>query len=114
MAIPTGHIGRILAEQALRPHDDVLQNLVERMAHMQVAIGVRRAVVQDETLAPLARFAQRAVQILVLPAFQHCGLFLGEPCAHRKIGLRQEDAVFIICFFAHAGALVEHRCPGND
>ena len=61
VAVPAGHIGRILAEQALAADDDVLQHLVHRMAHMDVAIGVGRAVMQDEAFAPGALGAQTPI-----------------------------------------------------
>src|SRR5258708_33414919 len=48
MAIPPGHIGRIVAIERARFDDDVLENLVERMAQMQRAIRIRWTVGQNE------------------------------------------------------------------
>ena len=53
VAVPARHIGRVLAEHLLRAVDDVLQDLVQRVAEMEVAIGVRRPVMQDEFFAAL-------------------------------------------------------------
>jgi hypothetical protein len=66
------------------------------MAHMNVAIGVRRAIVEDEALAPDARRAELAIQILSRPFGEDCGLLLREAGFHRKVGLWQEDGGTII------------------
>ena len=96
MAIPARHIGRVLAHQALRANHGVFQHMVQRMADMHVAIGVRRAVMEDELFAPGAGFAQFLVQLLVLPARQDTRLFLRQPRLHGEVGLRQEDGAFIV------------------
>jgi hypothetical protein len=105
VAVPTGHVGRVLAEQGLGAHDDVLQDLVHRMAHVQVAIGVRRAVVEDEALAALADVAELFVEAVLRPAGQDGRLLLGEAGLHREVRLRQEDGVSVIWSVGHcAGA----------
>ena len=40
----------------LRFHDQILEDLVERRAHVDVAVGKGRAVVQDEQLRPARAF----------------------------------------------------------
>ncbi len=103
MAIPAGHIGRILAQQRLRAADRVLEHMVERMAHVDVAIGVGRAVMKDEFLAPRAGFAQLLVELLLLPAREDTRLLLRQPGLHGEIGLRQEDGISVIARFGHGG-----------
>ncbi len=49
VAVPARHVGRVEAGQRLRADDDVLEDLVDRVADVDVAVGVGRAVVQDET-----------------------------------------------------------------
>ena len=66
-------------------------DLVERMADVDVAIGVGRAVVEDELLAPGAGLAQLAVEVLLLPAGEDRRLLLRQAGLHREVGLRQED-----------------------
>src|SRR3546814_17379330 len=46
------------------------------MAHVDVAIGIGRAVVKDEALAPGALLAQPVVQADPRPAFQNGGFLL--------------------------------------
>ncbi len=89
VAVPAGHVGRILAVQRARLDDHVLEDLVDRVADVDVAVGVGRAVVQHVALAPGARVANLLVKILVLPILQALGLALGEIAAHRELGIRQ-------------------------
>ena len=49
------------------------------MAHVQVAIGVRRAVVEDEALPAGAGLAQALVQLLLRPAGKDRRLLLARP-----------------------------------
>ena len=54
VAVPAGHVGRVEARHRLGLDHDVLQDLVDRVADVDVAVGVGRAVVQDELRAALA------------------------------------------------------------
>ena len=101
MAIPAGNVIRILAETRLETVDDILQNLVQRMADMQVAIGVGRAIMENEFLRPLAMLAELTKKVHFHPACQNLWLFLGQPGPHRKIGLWQENGGFKIA--CHGG-----------
>ena len=71
------------------------------MAHMQVAIGVRRAVVEDEALAPGAGLAEARVEPLLRPAREDGRLLLRKAGLHREVRLRQEDGRSVIGFFGH-------------
>ena len=101
VAIPAGHIGRVLAEQALRAADHVLEDMVQRMADMHVAIGIGRAIMENELLRARAARPQLLIQPLVLPARKNARLLLGEAGLHREIGLRQEDGRTIVALFSH-------------
>ena len=48
MTIPPRHEWRAFTEHGLRFHDEILEDLVERSAHMDIAIGKRRSVMQNE------------------------------------------------------------------
>ena len=96
VAVPARHIGRILAQHLLGPVDDVLQDLVERVAEMQVAIGIGRAVMEHEFLAPLRRGAQLVVKTHLLPALDELWLERWQAAAHREVGFRQEDSRTVI------------------
>ena len=96
VAVPAGDIDRVLAHHLLRPVDHVLQDLVEGVADMEIAVGVRRAVMEDEFLAPLRGRAQPPPQIHCRPALQQSRLALRQIAAHRKLGLRQEDGRAVV------------------
>ena len=56
VAIPAGHVGRVFTVQRARLDDHVLEDLVDRVADVDVAVGVGRAIVQHVALcAPCAR-----------------------------------------------------------
>src|SRR4051794_22026799 len=48
VAVPSRQIWRAKTRHAFRFYDEVLQDLVERRAHVDVAVRERRAVVQNE------------------------------------------------------------------
>ena len=110
VAIPAGHIRRVFTEQALRAADHVFQNMVQRMADVHVAIGIRRAIMQDELLPPRPRFAHFMIQVLLVPARQNARLLLRQAGLHGEIGLRQEDSVFEVFWFSHVGRALGEAC----
>ena len=96
VAIPTGDIGRILAQQRLRAHHRILQDMVQRVADVHVAVGVGRAIVEDELRPPGAGFTQLGVKIGRLPYAENLRLALRQASFHRKVGFRQENGGAII------------------
>ena len=63
---------------------------------MDITVGERRAVVEDEGGGALARFLDAGVKVFFFP----CGKLLrfagGEPGLHREIGLREVECFFVI------------------
>ena len=86
MAIPARHVGRIEAGERLRAHDDVLEDLVERVTDVDAAVGVGRAVVQDELRPVRADLPQLLVQADAVPARQGLRLALRQAGFHRELG----------------------------
>ena len=104
MAVPARHIIGIEAEHLLAARHHVLEDLVERVPDMDVAVGVRRAVVQDEFLAALRGCAQLLVEVALLPARENLRLALRQAGAHREIRLRQKQRFGIIALgLRHGG-----------
>jgi hypothetical protein len=66
------------------------------MADVDVAVGVGRAVVEDELLAAFARAADLLVKAFGFPARGDDRLLLRQPGFHRKVGARQEDGRAIV------------------
>ena len=96
VTVPAGHVVGFPARHLMRADDNVLQRLVERGADVDVAVGVRRAVVQHEFRPALAALAQRAIEILARPARQNLRLLLRQTAPHGKIGLRQIEGARIV------------------
>src|SRR4051812_20991121 len=76
VAVPAGHERRVLAEQGLGAPHHVLERPIERVADVDVAIGVGRAVVENELLATRTGFADLAVNVLLDPAREDRRLLL--------------------------------------
>ncbi len=103
MAVPAGHVVGVVAEHLLRARHHVLEDLVERGADMDVAVGVGRAIMQDE-LGPAVRgVAQALIQVEPLPARKELRLLLGQAGAHREVGLRQKQRRAVVAGIGHRG-----------
>ncbi len=118
VAIPAGHIGRVAAEQILRAAHHVLQNVVQRMADMHVAIGIGRAIVEDELFAAPAALAQPFIQPGRLPFGENRRFLLRQAGFHRKVGFRQEHGVAPVALavggVAHRFTRLEFRAPPHN
>ena len=80
------------------------------MPDMDVAVGVGRAVVEDEAGPPLGGGAQTAVEVEALPARQDFRLPLRQAGAHRKIGFGQKQRFAVIAGFRRR---LVHDGPSN-
>src|SRR3546814_4836671 len=78
VAVPARDVGRVEAGQVLRLDDDVLEDLVDRVAEVDRAVRVRRPVVQHERVAAFRVFAQACVQAFGFPALQRHGFARSE------------------------------------
>ena len=108
VTIPARDIAAVMAHHLVRAHDDVLDRFVERVANMEMAIGVRRPVMERERRAALF-FAQAVVNADLFPTRKPIGLTLGQSRTHREVGFRQVQRVFVI---RHIG-LVPRRLLGR-
>src|SRR5438105_10147922 len=96
VAVPTWHIRRAVAAQCFVFDDDVLENLVERVADVDVAVGERRAIVQDKFFGTGARGLDFIVELFFLPLFQTPGFTRDEVGLHREVRPRQVQGVFVV------------------
>ncbi len=93
VAVVARQIGHVEARHRARLDDEVLQDLVEGRAEMDLPVGVGRTVVEDELRCPAALVANLPVQVHGLPARN--GFRLGRLKAglHRELGPGQIDGV---------------------
>ena len=96
VTIPPGHIGRIKSRQRLGFDDDVLENLIDRVAHVEVTVCIRGAIVKDELWLPLPHLANLGIEVHLRPGLQAIGFTLREIRLHRKICLRQIQRGFVV------------------
>ena len=101
MAVPSRYVLRVKTFELALLDDHVLQDFVDRVPHVDLAVGIRRAVVQDELGFAFARISQLLVDALVVPLPGPAGFALGQVAAHRKRGFRQIEGVTVIGFFGH-------------
>ncbi len=95
VAVPTRRVARVEAGELARLDDHVLQDLVGGVADVELAIGVRGAVVQNEAWPAVARVAQSLIGAFVAPLLHPTGFATGQVAAHRerRVGEVQRRAV---------------------
>ena len=69
-------------------HDDVFENLVERMTDVNVAVGVGWAVVQNEVGLTLICLEESEISPFPFPSFNLLGFVLGQVPTHGEVGFR--------------------------
>ncbi|MCY1500633.1 hypothetical protein D9M68_346810 [compost metagenome] len=103
MAVPAGHIVGVEAAHLERAIDDVLEDLVQRMADVDVAVRIGRAVMQHKLVAAGGRCAQLLVEAHLLPAGHRFRLLLRQAGAHREFRLRQIKGRGVVDLFSGVG-----------
>ncbi len=94
MAVPAGDVGGVEAGHGLGFDDEILDALVERVAEVDGAVGVGGTVVEDVFGLAGAGGADLAVEVVLLPLGEACGLVLREIGLHGKGGLGQVEGGF--------------------
>ena len=96
VAVPAGDVRGIESGQRFRANDDVLENLVDGVTDMDVAVGVGRAVVEYETRSAFRLLANLLVKLFLLPFLDPLRLAFGEVAAHREGRIGQVQGVLVI------------------
>ena len=87
VAVPARHIRGVEAGHRLELDHDILEDLVDDMAHVDIPVGVGRAVVQRIERGPLPGRPDLAVDVLLGPTLTHLGLALDQVGFHGETGL---------------------------
>lgn len=69
MAIPPGNIRGIKISQCFGFNNNVFEDFVYRMANMDIAIGIGRAIMQDKRLFARLGLPDFVVQAILCPGF---------------------------------------------
>ncbi len=96
VAVPARHVRRAEAAQRFVLHHDVLENLVQRGADVNITVGEGRAVVQDELRPVLARFLNARVEVVLLPLGEALRFARDKVGLHREVRARQIECVFVV------------------
>ena len=96
VVIPAGDIGGVISLHGPGPDDEVLQRFVEGVAHVDVAIGEGRAVVENEPGAVLVFLQELAIQVHFIPLLQHTRLPVGEARFHGEGGFWGDNGIFVV------------------
>ena len=96
VAVPARHVGRVVTRHGAGLDDHVLEDLVQGVAHVDVAVGVGRSVVQDPARAPRPRLADPLVQPERLPVAQELRLPIDEVALHGKISLGEIQGRLVV------------------
>ena len=96
VAIPARNVIGVPARHLLRAHHQVLQDLVECRADMDIAIGIGRTVMEDEEVTAFRILPQTGKEIHRLPALEDVRLLLRQARLHREAGLGQEQGFAIV------------------
>ena len=94
VAVVARHVGRVEAGHRPRLHDEVFEDLVEGCPEVNLAVGVGRAIVEDELGCTAAPCADLTVQVHRFPSrdgLRFSGLQVG---LHRKTCAGQVYRVF--------------------
>ena len=98
VAVPAGDVRRLEAGHGLRFEDKVLDDFVEGGAHMDVAIGEGRAIVEQEARGTLGLAAglDFLIETTAFPGSETDGLAQDQVRLHGKVGFRQVDGVLVV------------------
>ena len=93
MAVPARDVRRPEAAHGLIAEDGILEQLVEGGADVDVAVGERRTIMQDEGGLAGGACLNLAIQAVPLPVGDTGGLAFGQAGPHREVGHRQVEGI---------------------
>ena len=96
VTVPAGDVVGIVSQHLLGARHHVLQDLVERVPDMDVAVRIRRTVVQDEFGSAARSCAQARIEAELLPARENLRLLLRQPSAHGKVGFGEKKSLAVV------------------
>ena len=95
VAIPTGDVGSEVTALRVAFDDEVLEDLVERMADVNGSVGIRWAVMKNEGLSVLVLLEHAMIQILLFPFLKTLRLVLRQVAAHGEVSPGKIHGLFI-------------------
>ena len=96
MTIPARHIISVHTQHLMRAIDDVFEDFIQRRAHMNVAIGIGRPVMERILRLSLTLLTQALIEPNFSPPREPFRFFLRQASPHREIGFGKEKRVAVI------------------
>ena len=96
VAVPTRGVGAVVAGHGLAAHHQVFQDFVEQVPQVDVAVGIRRAVVKNVRTFGVVLGAQGVVHAELGPAFVAGRLVLHQVGLHGEGGFGQVQRLFVV------------------
>ena len=96
VTIPTRRVRTALAHHETTTYDEVLENLVQQMADVDIPVRIGRAIMEDKAGRFHALAQELVVEVALLPPFPARGLVLREIRAHRKPGPREIQRLLVL------------------
>ena len=106
VVVPAGDVRRVVAAHSVGAGDEVLEAFVQSVAHVDRAVGERRAVVQVEEGLALVLLEHLIVYVELLPGLEHLRLAFRKACSHRKVGLRQIQSGIVISWHSFISCIM--------
>src|SRR6266540_3466970 len=103
MAVPTRDVRRAFAEHRLRFHNEILEDFVERGAHVHIAVGEWRAIMQNEEFPALSRLLDFLIEPRFFPLLEHLRLARRKVRFNRELCAWQVQSVFVILAHGERG-----------
>ncbi len=101
VAVPSGNVVRVVPHHGPGLDHDVLEDLVQRLAEMDMSVGVGRPVMEDVRFRLRAAVPDAVEHIDRRPPVQRLRLPVREPGLHGEPGFRQVDRAFKFKFRRH-------------
>ena len=101
VGIPTRNVRGIEALSVFIFNDDIFQNFVESVTHMDFAVCIRRAIVKDEFFIAFVQSLFLPINIVFCPEFLEFRFTLRQVCTHGEFGFGQVQSFAVVhchCF----------------
>ena len=96
MGIPARDVGGLEPRHVLVLDDDVLENLIQGGADVDVAVGIGGAVVEDELGLALVAGHHFVVKVVGMHLFEHVRFPFGQARPHGEVRLGKVDGLVVI------------------
>ena len=94
MTVPSGNEGRTVPLHVSNTDDKVLEDFIQGMSQVNMAVGVGRPVMKNEERGPFAGIQDFLVYIHIKPFLKNLGLFFLQLGFHGKAGPGKVKRVF--------------------